>query len=227
MSQPCTLRDDDQLDIAIIGGGIAGLSLALGLVTRNINFRVYERASGFREIGAGIGFTPNAEWAMKAIDPQIHAAFKKVATPNTSDWFHWVDGHSEKGDDARLTEDDYIFKLYLGERGFEGCHRADFLDELVKLIPTEKIEFQKHLSQIVDRGDGEKLLLKFHDGTEAQVDLGTVDIGPFLWRHIKTDCQSKKLSAVMAFTLESANWYWAKTIQHRTLTTATNTLSEV
>ena len=52
-----------------------------------------------------------------------------------------MDGYSEKGDDARLTGDDYIFKLYLGERGFEGYHRADFLDELVKLILIEKIEF--------------------------------------------------------------------------------------
>jgi salicylate hydroxylase len=177
MSQSCK-SSDEQLEIAIIGGGIAGLSLALGLVTRNINFRVYERASGFREIGAGIGFTPNAERAMKVIDSQIHAAFKKVATPNTSDWFHWVDGHSEEGDDARLTEDEDIFKLYLGERGFEGCHRADFLDELVRLIPTERIALQKHLSHILDRGDEEKLLLKFHDGTETQADLGTIDIFP-------------------------------------------------
>jgi salicylate hydroxylase len=173
MSEPCRLQDDP-LDIAIIGGGIAGLSLALGLLTRNVNFRIYERARSFREIGAGIGFSPNAERAMKIIDPRIHAAFKKVATPNMSDWFYWVDGHSEKGDDARLTEDEYIFKLYLGERGFEGCHRADFLDELVKSIPADRIGFQKRLSQIVDRGDGEKLLLEFHDGTEAQADLGTV-----------------------------------------------------
>lgn len=67
--------------------------------------RVYERARDFHEIGAGIGFTPNAEWAMKVVDPRIHAAFKRVATPNASDWFQWVDAFNETGTDPRETEE--------------------------------------------------------------------------------------------------------------------------
>lgn len=165
---------DEDLEIAIIGGGIGGLTLARGLLARNVPVRVYERAHSLHEIGAGIGFTPNAERAMKIVDPSIHAAFKKVATQNASDWFQWVDGYHETGDDSRLTEEKSLFKLYLGERGFEGCARADFLEELMKSVPAETIEYQRHLDKVVDRGDGEKLLLAFHDGTTAQADAGTV-----------------------------------------------------
>lgn len=165
---------EESLDIAIIGGGIAGLTLAQGLLTRKINVRIYERAHSFREIGAGIGFTPNAERAMKVVDPRIHVAFKTVATPNTSDWFQWVDGYNEVGDDARQSEEKLLWNLYLGERGFEGCNRADFLDELVKSTPAGTVEFQKYLDKIVDKGDAEKLLLTFRDGTTAAADAGAV-----------------------------------------------------
>ncbi|GLA89626.1 hypothetical protein AtubIFM56815_004113 [Aspergillus tubingensis] len=97
--------DTDKFEVAIIGAGITGITLALGLLSRGIPVRVYERARDFHEIGAGIGFTPNAEWAMKVVDPRIHAAFKRVATPNASDWFQWVDAFNETGTDPRETEE--------------------------------------------------------------------------------------------------------------------------
>jgi salicylate hydroxylase len=43
--------------IAIVGGGIVGVILALGLVRQNMSVRVYEQAAGFREVGAGIAFS--------------------------------------------------------------------------------------------------------------------------------------------------------------------------
>jgi 2-polyprenyl-6-methoxyphenol hydroxylase-like FAD-dependent oxidoreductase len=46
--------------VAIIGGGICGLSLALHLKQRGINPRVYERAPGIRELGVGITALPHA-----------------------------------------------------------------------------------------------------------------------------------------------------------------------
>ncbi|OJZ83170.1 hypothetical protein ASPFODRAFT_35725 [Aspergillus luchuensis CBS 106.47] len=117
----------DTIGVAIIGAGFKGVTLALGLMSRGIPVRVYERARASHEIGAGIGFNLNAEWAMKVVDPRIHAAFKRVAMPNASDWFQWVDRFNEPGTDPRETEEQLLFKIYLGERGFEGCHRAQFL----------------------------------------------------------------------------------------------------
>lgn len=51
--------------VAIIGGGIAGLSLAKGLLEQvrenkaNIDVQIYEQAPKFGEIGAGVAFGPN------------------------------------------------------------------------------------------------------------------------------------------------------------------------
>jgi 2-polyprenyl-6-methoxyphenol hydroxylase-like FAD-dependent oxidoreductase len=48
------------MDIAIVGGGICGLSLALNLHQRGIGCRVYERAPEIKELGVGITLLPHA-----------------------------------------------------------------------------------------------------------------------------------------------------------------------
>jgi 2-polyprenyl-6-methoxyphenol hydroxylase-like FAD-dependent oxidoreductase len=48
------------MDVAIIGGGICGLSLALNLKERGIACRVYERAPEIKELGVGITLLPHA-----------------------------------------------------------------------------------------------------------------------------------------------------------------------
>jgi 5-methylphenazine-1-carboxylate 1-monooxygenase len=48
------------MTIAIIGGGITGLSLAIGLHARGIAARVFERAPEIRELGVGITLLPHA-----------------------------------------------------------------------------------------------------------------------------------------------------------------------
>ncbi|KFA70775.1 hypothetical protein S40288_09366 [Stachybotrys chartarum IBT 40288] len=160
----------DNLDIVIVGGGITGLTVALGLIKRGLHVRIYERAGSFREIGAGVGFSANAEWAMKVVDPRIHDMFKKVATRNTSDWFQYVDGQ-HPGEEIKL-----LFQIYLGERGFEGCSRPDFLEGLERLLPDGIVQFQKSLESIVvdESQPSKKALLKFSDGftTSADIVLG-------------------------------------------------------
>ena len=48
------------MEVAIIGGGICGLSLALNLKARGIACRVYERAPEIKELGVGITLLPHA-----------------------------------------------------------------------------------------------------------------------------------------------------------------------
>src|SRR5208337_2090181 len=48
------------MDIAIIGGGITGLSLAMNLHWHGIAARVFERVSEIRELGVGITLLPHA-----------------------------------------------------------------------------------------------------------------------------------------------------------------------
>ena len=46
--------------IAIIGGGIGGLTMALSLKINNIPFKLYEKSIEFKDVGAGIGISSNA-----------------------------------------------------------------------------------------------------------------------------------------------------------------------
>ena len=46
--------------IAIIGGGIGGLTMALTLKRNNQKFKLFEKSNEFKEIGAGIGIASNA-----------------------------------------------------------------------------------------------------------------------------------------------------------------------
>jgi 2-polyprenyl-6-methoxyphenol hydroxylase-like FAD-dependent oxidoreductase len=61
--------------IAVVGGGIGGLALALGLHRRGIACEVYEGAPEVREIGVGITLLPHAmrELAVLGVQPQLEA----------------------------------------------------------------------------------------------------------------------------------------------------------
>jgi salicylate hydroxylase len=150
------------LRVAIIGAGITGVNLALGLQARGVNYTIYERAPGFREIGAGIGFSPNAERAMGLLDPGVLAAFKTVANPNGEDYFQWVDGHGT---------DELMFRLHVGKDGFQGCRRSDVLEEWARLIPARRVKFGRQIDGLDEGRDG-VVIMKFTDGSREEADVG-------------------------------------------------------
>lgn len=151
------------------------MTLAISCLARNIQVDLYERGAGFEEIGAGIGLGINAVRAMSICDPGIRKAFDKVAGPPTTltgktVWFDWIDSYTKSGNfkNGGSLEERYMFSIYKDEQGTDGCHRAHFLDECVKLLPTDIIHFGKSLDTVVE---GEKgLVLKFRDGSTATAD---------------------------------------------------------
>ena len=167
--------ENQPVEIAIIGGGIIGLVLALGLIKRNVNVKVYEQAGSLREIGAGVAFTANAIKCMNLLEPCIVEALRSVATSNgdpknPNDFLQWVDGYNQNSESPETEK--LLFKLYAGYRGFEGCHRAHFLDALVKYIPEGIVEFRKRLDTLFESGGEDKIHIKFCDGTSAKADAG-------------------------------------------------------
>ena len=65
-------------NVAIIGGGIGGLALAIGLLKHShIDVQVYESAPSFGEIGAGVAFGPNAQRALELIGNGVDVALHK------------------------------------------------------------------------------------------------------------------------------------------------------
>lgn len=63
------------MEVAIVGGGIVGLALALGLHKRGVSCHVYEAAPEVREIGVGITLLPHAmrELAALGLSEKAHA----------------------------------------------------------------------------------------------------------------------------------------------------------
>ena len=55
------------MEIGILGGGIAGLSVALALRQQGYNPRVYERRAGPATMGAGVTLWPNASFVLKEL----------------------------------------------------------------------------------------------------------------------------------------------------------------
>jgi salicylate hydroxylase len=156
--------------VAIVGGGISGVCLAVALIQRGLNVQIYEQAHKYGEIGAGVAFAPNSIRSMQACSPDIYHAFEKVATRNQTKekqnvWFDFKDGYS----DAEIGSEKILFTLK-NDTGSNCVHRAHFLDEMVKLVPEGITHFHKHLDTIEQGEEGEQLTLKFHDGTTAKAD---------------------------------------------------------
>ncbi|KAF6514382.1 hypothetical protein HZS61_005516 [Fusarium oxysporum f. sp. conglutinans] len=153
--------------VAIIGGGIAGIVLAISLLKRNIPCKIYERAHAFSDIGAGLGISPNAQDAMVACDPSVHNAFEKVASGNIweskkSFVFEFLDGMNT------ATTDSPLFHIE-NRTGLQGCHRGSFVNELLKLLPSDVVDFNKQL-QAVEEGNTGRIRLVFQDGAIEEAD---------------------------------------------------------
>ncbi|ESZ99586.1 hypothetical protein SBOR_0031 [Sclerotinia borealis F-4128] len=164
--------------VAICGGGIGGLCMAIGLLKHNIPCIVYEAAPAFAEIGAGVSFGPNSVRAMELIDPSVKHGFDNCATYNGSPeerdiWFDFRMGMAEEGWKYFKTgppakEGEFLTEVVAKDCGQASVHRAHFLDELVKLVPDENSQFGKRVEKVEEKGD--RLQMTFQDGTTAEAD---------------------------------------------------------
>jgi salicylate hydroxylase len=154
---------DRVLRLAIVGGGIGGLCLALGLKKHpHIEVQIYEAAHKFSEIGAGIGIGRNAQRALELLGSDVYAAYKRQATETP---FRICNGNA-KGELASS-----VLVPPNSKASQSTVHRAKFLDALVDLVPAGWTHFDKRLANIEDKtADGESLILKFKDGTTAEAD---------------------------------------------------------
>ena len=180
-----TTTNPKPFNIAIVGGGISGLILAIALLNHKvpIPITIYESAAQFGEIGAGVGFEPCFVRLMDRISPKIREGFLRWCSNNglQTDPPLWQtvrvsdrrredeQGIVWKREGKKVGLDEMLFTIPArkGERG--GVHRAHFLDELVKLLPSDIHQFRKRLVNITEANDGSSdAILHFADGTTAQ-----------------------------------------------------------
>ena len=141
--------------IAIIGGGIGGLTTAIALQKLGINCSVYERSSEFKEVGAAISLWPNALRVfqeLKILDDvlekcgEIKEAYIKTSTGK-------ILAHSTPAYDLPAI-----------------CtHRADLLNALLKQLPSQILHLEYDLQDFSQ--DKDYVRVRFKNGKEIQAKL--------------------------------------------------------
>ncbi|UZJ51977.1 hypothetical protein CBS101457_001297 [Exobasidium rhododendri] len=150
--------------VALVGGGIGGLSLAIGLHRANISVDIFEAAPAFAEIGAGVAFGSNASGALVKLG--LGDEFDHIATRLPSSvYFEWRKAGKDDEKLIATTNTKSRLNAYL--------HRAKFLEVMVKNVPKEISHFGKRLTKIEElpEGSAHKLQLIFEDGTSHETDL--------------------------------------------------------
>lgn len=160
-----------QFTVAIVGGGIGGLALAIGLLRRNVPVQIYEAAPAFRETGLGLSIGPAAHRALPRIDPKLRVTYDSLVTTNADSpgferfrdtWFEvvWASGDEEG---------ELMMDLKALPSGQTTLRRADFLAALVAMIPDNTAHFDKRLGSLTERADS--VQLSFEDGTTVAADV--------------------------------------------------------
>lgn len=166
-----TIPSQKQFTVAIVGGGIGGLTLAIGLIRRNVSVQIYEAASAFKEVGLGLSIGPGAHRAMPLIDPQIREIYDLLITTHADSpgyecfretWFEIVWGTGPKSGQI-------LMDLKALPSGQTAVRRADFLDALACLVPRDIAHFGKRLVDLTETSTG-GVCLSFEDGTSATAD---------------------------------------------------------
>ncbi|TFY55993.1 hypothetical protein EVG20_g9106 [Dentipellis fragilis] len=154
--------------VAIVGGGVCGVVCAIGLQRAGIYVDIFEAASKYGEVGAGIGIGPNAILVLRKLGLiNDITSFSEEEDPPAVRPFTFRFPPS----DAQAV----LFQSPAGEDDLTlGMHRASFLDALVKSIDPEftSTHFNKRCTSITESsGARSSATLHFSDGTTHETDL--------------------------------------------------------
>ena len=147
--------------IAIIGAGIGGLTLAALLERAGFAPLIFEQAAKFARVGAGIQLSPNPMKVMREIglEPLLR---QRGYDPEIFRSRQWDTGEVTNAFPKRGVCDAKYGAPYLM------FHRGDVHDALAGIVPTSIIRFGRKLTGI-DPG-GPRVKLSFADGSTETVD---------------------------------------------------------
>lgn len=166
---------DKNTNIAIIGGGIGGLTTALCLEHFGFkNYTVYERAPGFREVGAALSLFPNALRVYRKI-----RLYEKLRPQ----WGELKETYVRTARGKVITRTTPAYELPI-----VCIHRAHLLQTLVEALPGEKLRTGHALMGIETRDDSPAILDFGKKGkTEAELVIGADGIHSVVRKEIIND----------------------------------------
>jgi salicylate hydroxylase len=143
-------------DVAIVGGGIGGLTLATCLLRQSESVQIFEQDAELREIGAGVAIGGNATRLLQ----RLGADLGQVANiPPAIEIRGWRDGG--------LLWSHPIGEWYQQETGapFLTLHRATLQRFLAAAVPPECIQLNQRLASLSDEPAGVRL--RFENGNDV------------------------------------------------------------
>ena len=148
--------------IAVIGGGIGGLSAALHLLKAGFDVEVYEQAPRITEIGAGIQISPNASRLLQRLG--LGSAMDAVGVrPLAVHQRRWDDGRTlQRATVGHEVETTFGAPYY-------HFHRADLVTLLADAMPPERLHVGHKLIDLVQK-DG-RVTARFENGATTEADL--------------------------------------------------------
>ena len=192
MSQP-TLRVAPHPRIAIIGGGIGGLTLALALRQRGLAAEVFEQAVEMAEIGAAVALSANATRELRRLG-LLDAVMAASTEPTELIYRSWRDGR-------RIAAHPVHHGLRYQERfgaPYCGIHRADLQRVLSNALGGARLHLGHRLAAVEDRGGTVRLAFTNGRAYEADLVVGADGVRSVVRRFV-TDGEGTAYSGTSAF----------------------------
>ena len=146
------------ISIAIVGAGMGGMAAAATLRQAGFDVQVYEQASRFARIGAGIQMMPNSMRVLRSIG--IEERLRKTS-------FAPYSHLNRDGYTGEITRELPMPESLYGAP-YLCMHRGDLHDALCSAVPHEIVHLGKKLVGLEQAGG--QVTLRFEDDTSAKAD---------------------------------------------------------
>ena len=147
--------------VAIIGGGIGGLTAAVSLLQAEFDVQVFEQAPVLGEVGAGINIGPNASRILHRLGI-AEMLGRTGVKPITFDQRRWDDGRvllrSPLGEEVEAAFGAPYYTL----------HRSDLHRALAGAISADHVHLAHRFTHLVDHGD--RIEAHFENGAAISAD---------------------------------------------------------
>jgi salicylate hydroxylase len=170
-------------DVAIVGGGIGGLTLATSLLQQSISVQVFEQDAELREIGAGVAIGGNATRLLQGLGADL----AQIANmPPALEFRCWSDGG--------LLWSHPIGEWYRQEVGapYLTLHRGTLQRLLAAAVPPECIQLNHRLVGLSDESAGVRLRFEKGDDVVASVVAGVDGVHSRARRYVCGDVMATR-----------------------------------
>lgn len=174
------------LKVAVVGGGIGGLVLALALRERGIGFELYEQADELREVGAAVALSANGTRELRrlGLGEQVESV---SVVPSALVIRAWDTGGVIA--DHPIGRDG-VYEATFGAP-YYGVHRVALLQALADRLASDGLNLGRRCVGVDERRSGAEL--QFADGASAAADVvvGADGVHSVIRPHVAGDVRGR------------------------------------